>query len=172
MPAPHRQIRTRRTVLVVVEGDTEFAFCRYLKAVGARGRNIQITIRNAHGGSPDRIVEFARRQIRWSAFDRVVIVFDDDKELSTKGEKAVRGIRAQVFRFQPCIEGFFLRLMGRPVPDDSSVCKRDFHRHGLDESSKLEHDAYASLFPEGRFGFLREDPQFADLWAVFTNTTP
>ena len=79
MPPPRRQLQVRRTVLVVVEGDTEFAFCRYLKANGSQGKNLQLVIRNANGGSADKIVEYARRLVRQSAFDHVAIVLDDDQ---------------------------------------------------------------------------------------------
>ncbi|MDP1586395.1 MAG: RloB domain-containing protein [Prosthecobacter sp.] len=172
MPPPRRQLQVRRTVLIVVEGDTEFAFCRYLKAVGSHGRNIQITIKNAHGGSPDKIVEFARRQARQSAFEQVVIVFDDDKPLTATGEKMAKAMRAQVFRFQPCIEGFFFQLMGRPMSGDSATCKRAFHQQGLDEKQKVDHDAYAKLFPSAQFNLLMTNSQFAALWKLFTNAAP
>ena len=170
MPQPRRQLQVRRTVLVVVEGDTEFAFCLYLKGLGSHGRNIQIHIENAHGGSPDKIVERARRLARQSAYDQVVIVFDQDRPLGKAGEKTIRSLRAQVFCFQPCVEGFFLQLMGRPVPADSDACKRAFHQHGLDEKAKLNRDAYATLFPQERFEALQaQQTQFAELWRVFTN---
>jgi hypothetical protein len=169
--APARQPKqVRRTVLVIVEGDTEFAFCRYLKAAGARGRNVQVTIKNAHGGAPDKIVEFARRQARQSAFDHVAIVFDEDRLLTASGEKMAKSIGAHLFRFQPCIEGFFLRLMGRTISGDSAACKRDFHQHGLDEKAKLEHDAYPRIFPLDRIAEWIANPQFATLWRLFTNT--
>lgn len=69
MPPPRRHLQVRHTVLVVVEGDTEFAFCRYLKANGSQGRNLQFVIRNANGGSADKIIEHARRLARQSAYD-------------------------------------------------------------------------------------------------------
>lgn len=172
MPPPRRQLQIRRTVLVVVEGDTEFAFCRYLKAIGSQGRNLQITIKNAHGGSPDKIVEFARRQARQSAFDQVVILFDDDKPLSVTGQKAAHSMRARLFRFSPCVEGFYLRLLRQPVPATSEACKRAFHAQGLNEQQKVDHDAYARLFPLDRLADFMPDTDFAALWNLFTNDSP
>lgn len=172
MPSPRRQFQLRRTVLVVVEGDTEFAFCRYLKACGSQGRNLQITIKNAHGGSPDKIVEFARRQARQSAFDQVVIVFDDDKPLSATGQKNAHSMRARLFRFSPCVEGFYLRVLRQPVPATSDACKRAFHAQGLNEQQKVDHDAYARLFPLDRLADFTVDSDFAALWNLFTNQSP
>ncbi len=172
MPPPRRQLQLRRTVLVVVEGDTEFAFCRYLKAIGSHGRNLQVTIKNAHGGSPDKIVEFARRQARQSAFDQVVILMDDDRPLSLTGEKTAHSMRARLFRFTPCVEGFYLRLLGQSVPATSEACKRAFHAHGLSEPQKVDHDAYARLFPLTRSADFMSDTDFAALWKLFTHDSP
>lgn len=153
MPPPRRQLKLRRTVLVVVEGNTEFAFCRYLKAIG----------------SPDKIVEFARRQARQSAFDQVVILFDDDKPLSASGQKAAHSMRARLFRFSPCVEGFYLRFLRQPVPTTSDACKRAFHAQGLNEPQKVDHDAYARLFPLARLADFMPDTDFAALWKLFTH---
>lgn len=172
MPPPRRQLQLRRTVLVVVEGDTEFAFCRYLKAIGSHGRNLQVTIKNAHGGSPDRIVEFARRQARQSAFDQVVILMDDDRPLSPSGHRTVRSMRARLFSFSPCVEGFYLRLLRHPVPATSDACKRAFHAQGLNEQQKVDHDAYARLFPQARLADFMSDADFAALWKLFTHDSP
>ena len=141
-----------------------------MKAAGARGKQVQVTIKNAHGGSPDKIVKFARIQASLSAFDQVAILFDEDKPLSSAGEKMAKSMRAQLFRFQPCIEGFYLGLMGRAVPGDTPTCKREFHLHGLDEKTKLDHESYAPVFPLDRISHWNTHPQFAALWRLFTNT--
>lgn len=167
MPPPRPQIR--RTVLVVVEGDTEFAFCRYLKAIGSQGRNLQITIKNAHGGSPDKIVEFARRQARQSTYDQIAIVFDADKPLTAKGARTAHALRARLFCFSPCVEGFFLRLLRQPVPTATEACKRAFHACSLNESQKLDHDAYARILPQARLAEFTADRDFTGLWNLFTH---
>lgn len=162
-------IAQRRTLLIVVEGDTEFAFCRYLKATLSRGQNLEIKIKPAHGGSPDKIVEFTRRHAKQGDYDSIAIVFDDDKPLTKKGQTMARGLKAQLFPFTPCIEGFFLRLMGRSAPKDSYSCKSDFHQHGLGEKEKLDHDAYTALFPSSAFPSLSANGQFAALVKLFSN---
>jgi len=167
-----RHLRQRRSVLVVVEGDTEFAFCRYLKATLCRGCDIHVTIVNAHGGSPDQIVDFARRRAAGIAHDAIAIMLDGDKPLRpTSRQKAVR-LRAQLILLTPCIEGFLLKLMGCKAPADSAACKRDFHEHGLGEKEKLEHDAYRDIFPVEKMESLMADEQFALLWGLFRNRDP
>ncbi|MDD2709864.1 MAG: RloB domain-containing protein [Verrucomicrobiae bacterium] len=165
----HLKPLSRRTLLVVVEGGTEKAFCLYLKASCCRGQNIQVIVKNAHGGSPDKIVEFARRLTKNATYDRVAIIFDTDRPLSSKGEKTIRALRAHAFRFTPCIEGFFLRLLKQTVPPDTESCKRKFHEIGLDEQSKLWSEEYQKLFPEGNFRQLNADADFAQLTALFSN---
>jgi hypothetical protein len=169
MPKRCRKLEVRSTVLVVVEGDTEFAFCLYLKSIGARGRGFQIHVENAHGGSPDKIVQRAQRLTKQATYDRVVIIFDHDCDLTIRGEKIIRSLHATVFRFSPCVEGFYLKLMGLPIGTTSESCKRTFHEHGLDEKAKCDRDAYKRLFPLEKFEQLSGDAQFAELWKLFTN---
>lgn len=140
----------RRTILVVVEGDTEFAFCRHLKANLSRGRELQINIRNAHGGSPDKIVAFASREIRQASYDSVLIIFDTDRPLSESGKRNIGALRAKLVRFCPCIEAWFLRLLGERPPATTAACKKRFHELGLDEQRKCEMDAYEKIFPAKR----------------------
>lgn len=172
MPHRRRQLHIRRTVLVVVEGDTEFAFCRHLKAIGSHQKNLQITIKNAHGGSPDKIIDFARRQARLSAYDAIAVIFDADKPLTVKGEKTAKAIRARLFPFNPCVEGFYLRLLKQSVPATTEACKRAFHHFGLDASEKLDHDAYKAVFPHHNLADFLTDPDFAALWKLFTEESP
>ena len=158
----------RRTVLVIVEGDTEFAFCLHLKANLSRGRNVQINIRNAHGGSPDKIVAFAGGEIRQASYDTVLIIFDTDRPLSVGGKRFAEALRAKLILFSPCIEAWFLRLLNERPPATTAACKRRFHEMGLDEQRKCERDAYERLFPAKR---LRKftNTQFKLLVKVFSN---
>ncbi len=169
MAKARRQIPLRRTILIIVEGETEFAFCRYLKATLSRGHDLQVNIKSAHGGSPDSVIEYARRQLRQFPHDHLAILFDSDLPLKPKGMEVLRRLKAQIFRFSPCIEGFFLEVMGHPKPGDSAACKDTFHRVGLDQKAKLSHDAYERLFPASAFTRWRQHPDFDRLVLLFTN---
>ena len=89
--------------------------------------------------------------------------------MSATGEKKARSIRAQLFLFTPCIEGFFLRLLKQNMPPDTDSCKRKFHEVGLGEQEKLQYEGYQKLFPTERFSELNADAQFAKLMALFSN---
>ena len=167
---PKRFVRSvRATLLVVVEGDTEFAFCRYLKATFSRGCNLRAEIRPAHGGSPDKIVEYARRLANHFPPGCLAVVFDADRPLSPKGEKTLRKLKAHAFRFHPCIEGFFLEVLGHPKPADSAACKDAFHRAGLDQDDKLSHVRYAELFAVAELPRWRAHRDFDRLARLFGN---
>jgi hypothetical protein len=169
MAKARRQISLRRTLLIIVEGETEFAFCRYLKATLSRGRDLQVNIKSAHGGSPDAVVEYARRQLRQFPHDHLAILFDTDLPLKPKGEQQLRSLKAQTFRFSPCIEGFFLEVLGHPNPGDTAACKDKFHRLFLDQKVKLSHEAYEQLFPASAITRWRQHPDFDRLVRLFEN---
>ncbi len=168
--APRRYIPPiRHTVLVVVEGDTEFAFCRHLKAHLSRGKGIEIHIHNAHGGAPTKIVEFAKQRAKQASYDDVVIVFDTDLALTPTGKRSAESIKAKLFRFTPCIEAWFLNLLGEHHPSDTPSCKKRFHEVGLDEKAKCEREQYDSIFPKTLFDDLVKNPQFSELLQIFSN---
>jgi hypothetical protein len=161
------QLQTNRTVLVVVEGHTELAFCLYLKALAPRENRLHVTIRNAHGGSPESMMHLANRLAKQGSYDQIVMVFDADVPLTPKAQALAKKLKAKCFLFEPCIEGFFLTLMGRAKPATTLLCKSHFHQHGLDDKQKLDRHSYEELFPSTRFGELCANSQFAALWSIF-----
>jgi hypothetical protein len=169
MPRAKRQVHQRKSTLIVVEGDTEFAFCRYLKSVLCHRQNVQIIIKNSHGGSPDKIVDYAYQLTRHASFDQVAILVDSDKPLGAKGLRLATRMKAQLFPFTPCIEGFFLELLGLPVPSDSEACKRKFHQEGLEAEAKLRFEAYEKLFPGERMNRMITNQKFRELKGLFLN---
>jgi hypothetical protein len=167
MAQGQRQILLRRTVLVVVEGETEFAFCRYLKATLSRGRNLRVNIKPARGGSPDAIVDYARRQMKPFPHDQLVMVFDADRSLSGKSRAVLENFKAEIISSSPCIEGLFLEILGHPKSATSAECKRRFHEVGLGEKEKMLHDAYGRLFPIEKMDHFCRHPDFARLCRLF-----
>ena len=145
------------TALLVVEGDTEEAFCKYLKQLFNRDCGLRVTIHNARGRSPDQIVEEARAKCCQAHFDRVHILMDDDYPiLLKKSHAAIRVLKITLWRSKPCcIEGFFLTLMGHPPPGGSSLCKSVFHKVGLSAHDKLDPYRYETIFPASQLGILR-----------------
>ena len=62
-----RQLRkTNRTVLIVVEGETEEAFVQHLKRLYYhRGMRLSISLKNAHGHGPQGVISKLKSAIGW-----------------------------------------------------------------------------------------------------------
>jgi hypothetical protein len=168
--------RPRRTVqqtaLLVVEGETEEAFCKYLKIEYNRDCGLAVRIHNARGRGPDFIIEQARKQCSSKGFDRVFILMDADLEIAlARSHRTVKSLRAIIWLSEPqCIEGFFLMLLGRSPPTTSQDCKDEFHTFGISESDKLDWESYQTLFPRERLEELRSNhPHLDNLIKLFSN---
>ena len=126
MPAPTRR-SVSHTVLLVGEGATEQAFLRYIKSLYiSRGCGVGVTIRNAHGKGPDHVVDYAIRQCRNAAYDRVVVLLDTDLEMSAAVRRRARTKKVQIIGSTPCIEGLLLAILGEHVPATSTECKQRY----------------------------------------------
>jgi 5S rRNA maturation endonuclease (ribonuclease M5) len=159
----------RDSVLVVVEGETDQAFCKYLKSQLSPGRGIQIVVENAHGGSPDKIIEHARNLNRLRRADRVIIIFDGDKAMTETGEALAEKMNAEIIQFHPCIEGFFLLLLGEKAPPMSKECKRAFRKNYLNKKDAQQSKKYEDLFPLDQFSKLSSNSTFERLRQIFFN---
>jgi len=167
---PRRAVKA--TALLVVEGETEEAFCKYLKIEYNRDCGLAVTIHNAYGFSPDSIIEQARKQCCQKSFDRVFILMDEDFEITLqKSHRTVRSLRAVIWRSGPqCIEGFFLKLLGKNPPATSKECKREFHKVALSETEKLERESYKKILPRIALEELRSfHPHLNNLIKLFSN---
>jgi hypothetical protein len=167
-----RPRRVRRTALLVVEGDTEHAFCRYLKRNYNRDCGLSVTIYNARGRSPDQIVDQARAKCCQASYNGVYILMDEDIPIKlAKSHKTIRMLKATLWLSSPyCIEGFFLTLLNQKAPTASAKCKDAFHRIALSEVHKLEPDRYSTVFPVDALESLRaQHPLLDDLIKLFCN---
>lgn len=104
---------------------------------------MSVSILNARGGSPQSIIESA---LKSRGFDRVFIVFDTDRPLpATWAAKSRRAGHIHITP-APCIEAFFLALLGKPIPAETDSCKRAFDAI-LPPPAKYDHRSYATIFP-------------------------
>ncbi|NOR41478.1 MAG: hypothetical protein GQ537_09730, partial [Gammaproteobacteria bacterium] len=154
---PARACRSvSHTVLLVGEGTTEQAFLRYIKSLYIiRGCGVGVTIRNAHGKGPDHVVDYAIRQCRNAAYDRVVVLLDTDLQMSAAVTKRARSKKVQIIGSTPCIEGLLLMILGEHVPATSAECKQ---RYGgaLPECLTFPGD-YMRTFPKNLLDGRRDD---------------
>lgn len=114
----------RKTLLVVGEGDTEVAFLKYLRSLYcSKGQGTEVTIVNAHGKSPESIVNTTIRHAGSAAFDKKVCLLDTDVPwpiaVCTKANK----YKIAMLGATPCVEGLFLDILGIPIPHIIDQCK-------------------------------------------------
>jgi len=138
----HRQ--AKRTAQIVVEGFTEEAFCRHLKAIFARDCGVSVEVHNARGGAPKDVVLSALRRM---GFDKTILMYDSDVALEKSWASKARAAGFALVTSSPCVEALYLELLGEPVPPRSDECKRAFSKH-LDDSQKYDHRAYGNIFPK------------------------
>ena len=75
--------KTNRTVLIVVEGETEEAFTTHLKkCYYRRGMRLSVRIRNAHGHGPQGIIDKLKSVAKTEDFSQRIAVLDADIPLT------------------------------------------------------------------------------------------
>jgi len=68
-------------------------------------------------------VDYAIRQCRNAAYDRVVVLLDTDLEMSAAVRRRARTKKVQIIGSTPCVEGLLLKILGERVPGTSAECK-------------------------------------------------
>lgn len=151
-----KKIQQRKTLLVVGEGETEYAFLTYLKRVYCQGKNtVKVTVKNAHGKGPEHVFDHAQRCCRTADYDKVAVVMDTDipwpQELVTQAKQ--QGV--VLIGNKPCVEGLFLELLSKPVPVLSAACKTKI-KQVLKKKNFLNPEDYGNWCTK----VLLEDPKF------------
>jgi hypothetical protein len=122
-PWKQQSRQTRHTTLIVVEGDTEYAFVKYLKGLCGRDCGTRVTIENAHGGSGDSVL---KKTIQLGApYDVCVCLYDTDKMPTAKGHiRKAKRLGIIEIASTPAIEALFLEILGKRIPPETAACKR------------------------------------------------
>ena len=114
-PVPRRQ---RFTILLVGEGHAEVALLTHLKGLYAsRGSGVAISIRNARGKGAAYVVNYAIRQTRNAAYDRVVTLLDADTDWNSAVRSKAARARIEVIACAPCLEVLLLQVRDEMVRD-------------------------------------------------------
>lgn len=155
MPVRERRA-AHHTILLVGEGATERMFLLHVKALYiTRGCGVSATVRNAHGKGPDHIVRHAIKMCRNASYDRVVVLLDNDLQLSPAVQKLAQTKKVQILESTPCFEGLLLKILGEHVPDTSKQCKAHL---GVKLPGRLtRQEYYQSKFPKGLLDARRDD---------------
>lgn len=140
-PWKQKTRQTRHTTLIVVEGDTEYAFVQYLKGLCGRNCGTRVTIENAHGGGGDSVLKKAIQLC--PPYDVCLCLYDTDRMPTVKGH-IQKAKRLGIIEVQsvPCIEALLLKILGEHVPTETAQCKRAMQyiagQDKLTDSSTLE----------------------------------
>jgi hypothetical protein len=136
-PATPRRQQT--TVLLVGEGHAEVTWLAHLKQLYVtRGNGVSVSIKNARGKGAGHVIDFAIRQKRNAAYDRVLAVLDTDVDWGPHEQARAHAERVAVIPSLPCLEAMLLGLHA-------------FTREGL-SSTQWKKEFYA------RFGAAADEP--------------
>ena len=122
--------KTNRTVLIVVEGETEEAFITHVKRLYyRRGMPLSVSIRNAHGHGPQGIIDKLKSVAQTADFEHRIAVLDADIPLKAAEDKWLRKEKVDAIISVPAIEATLLAILGRHAPDSTGACKKELQRH-------------------------------------------
>lgn len=139
--------KTNRTVLIVVEGETEEAFVTHLKSLYyRRGMKLTVHIRNAYGYGPQGIINKLKSVAQTAAYDHRIAVLDADVPLKAAEDKWLRGAKIEIIVSAPAIEAILLAILGKHAPDITGACKNELQKHASgDQTDARYHQRHFPL---------------------------
>lgn len=144
--------KTNKTVLIVVEGETEEAFVKHLKRLYyQRGMPLSVSIKNAHGYGPQGIIDKLKSVAQTADFERRLVVLDSDIPLSPAQGKWLRQQKIEIVLSTPAIEATLLTIHGKHAPAGTHACKGELEKQApgdpTDERFYDKHFPLALLEP-------------------------
>lgn len=127
-------IKQKKTLLFYGEGLVgERVFLGQVKALclkqhhGFDPKLLSVSVDSDNGGGFANILREAQNELDSGSFSRCLLLLDTDvswpRILTTK----YKGTEMLYMGCSPCLEGYLLRLQGKPVPRSSPDCKRAFY---------------------------------------------
>jgi hypothetical protein len=167
-PPPARTRTVKETLLIVCEGDAEIAFVRFVKRTYADALGRAVQEHNAQGKGGKHVLEAGLRRARNNrAYDKVVLLLDADQDwddqLRARAQKTRVGKHPiSVIEACPCLEAWFLQVLGAETEGDTRHMKQRFRaRTGVQahEPEWMERLLSRDVLDEAR----ERVPQLADL---------
>lgn len=122
--------KTNRTVLIVVEGETEQAFVTHIKSLYFhRALRLTVHVKNAYGHGPQGVIRKLESVAHTATYDHRIAVLDADIPLKSGEQKWLRGAKIETIFSTPAIEATLLEILGKRAPDITPVCKRELQKH-------------------------------------------
>jgi hypothetical protein len=138
--------QARKTALLIGEGNTDVAFVKYLMELyNARGRGVACTVRCAYGKGPEYIMALPSRYERTADYDHKAVPLDTDIPWPEKNVADARSRRIELLPCTPCLEWLLLDVLGKPIRNNATDCKRAVKVLGID---LLRSDCYKRHFPK------------------------
>lgn len=137
------------TLLVVGEGADDKAFITHLKSLYCpRGSGHVVKVEAGDGGSAGVVINHAIRSFKGQAYDRRVLVLDEDLPPSAAESHKARQAGYEIILWSPqCLEGALLTVLGEQVnPHETSQHLKQRLHHRLN-GPHTQAAAYAQLFP-------------------------
>lgn len=138
--------KTNRTVLIVVEGETEEAFVTHLKSLYyQRGMRLSVRIRNAYGHGPQGVIDKLQSVAQGEDFAHRIAVLDSDIPLKATEEKWLRQAKIETIVSIPAIEATLLATLGKHTPNITDACKNELQKHAQGDPTDAYY--YKKYFP-------------------------
>lgn len=138
--------KTNRTVLIVVEGETEEAFLTHIrKLYYQRGMRLAISIKNAHGYGPQGVIDKLESVAQTADHDWRIAVLDGDIPLTVAEAKWLRREKVETILSTPAIEATLLAILDKPAPGSTAACKSELQKHAPGDATELRY--YEKHFP-------------------------
>lgn len=138
--------KTNKTVLIVVEGETEEAFVGYLKQLYyRRGMPLSVSIKNARGHGPNGVIDKLKSVAQTADFDHRLAVLDADIALLPAQEKWLRKEKIELIFSAPAIEATLLTILGKQVPNATAACKNELQKQASGDPTEVRY--YEKYFP-------------------------
>lgn len=136
-------------------------FLKYLRGLYSRDSGVAVTIRNGKGGTATNIIANAVNEP--GAFDRRIVVLDNDKSKQEMNQARAEALRqgVELFENSPCLEATFLSIL-RPGQNfsgrTSEWCKSEFESKYMHKKKRSEIAEYKKVFPK-----MTLDDQYSNL---------
>lgn len=141
--------KTNRTVLIVVEGETEEAFITHIrKLYYRREMRLSVRIRNAYGHGPQGIINKLKSVAKTEVFNQRIAVLDADIPLTAAEASWLRKEEVDSIVSVPAIEATLLAILGKPARDATEACKKELQRHAPGDPTEASY--YERHFPHDK----------------------
>lgn len=140
----------------------------HLRALYTSGRENppKVTPKKAGGKGGNNVIATLVGQAACGRYDRLVACLDMDVPPNAENRREAKRKKVACIELYPCLEGFLLDILGIPVPDDSTGCKRRLRQ--VDQRNPYDSGFFADNFPRNLLDARRtEVPALDALLRVF-----